>query len=431
MTLPIAPHPLRDALNAEMHARPPQPLRGEAWVTHIALLHEGASVADEEAHLHALCDSLGAGVCPLVEGDHWMLEAGPLRLKWERHNEFSTYTFYRDRQPDEQAANAVDAFPADWVAGVPGKLLVAAQIEFVDVARCDPGAELAGRGEGETPVVAVDLAGGLARVVSDFRVHDGYTRFRLISRGMSPRQAGRNVQRLLEIETYRLMALLAFPLAKSVWRRLGEAEGELADLMKALGEAGGPEDERALLGRLTRLAAEIETSITDCTFRFGAAEAYYQLVRQRIDDLRETRIDGFPPISEFVVRRLSPAMDTCQSVARRQNELSTRIARKSALLRTRVDIELERQNQQLLEQMNRRSHLQLRLQETVEGLSVVAITYYASQLVHYLAKGAKSLVGGPPPEVVAALSIPVIATAVALGIRRMRKALAAEENAPH
>ena len=127
-------------------------------------------------------------------------------------------------------------------------------------------------------------------------------------------------------------------------------------------------------------------------------------------------------------RRLAPAMATCQSVAARQADLSTRIARRSALLRTRVDIELERQNQELLTQMNRRASLQLRLQETVEGLSVVAITYYGSQLVQYLAKGLqKSLVPALLPEIAAAVSIPAIAVIVALGIRRMRKALAAEQ----
>ena len=200
-----------------------------------------------------------------------------------------------------------------------------------------------------------------------------------------------------------------------------------AALMEEMSIAGTPEDERRLLARLTRLAAEVEQSVTRTAYRFGAAAAYYRLVQQRVDDLREQRLAGFPPIREFMERRLAPAMATCQSVAARQTDLSTRIARKSALLRTRVDIELERQNQELLTQMNRRASLQLRLQETVEGLSVVAITYYGSQLVQYLAKGLqKSFAPALSPEIAAAVSIPAIAVVVALGIRRMRKALAAE-----
>ena len=95
-------------------------------------------------------------------------------------------------------------------------------------------------------------------------------------------------------------------------------------------------------------------------------------MERRIAELREGRVEGMPTLREFVERRLLPAMKTCETVARMQEGLSARISRASELLRTRVDIELERQNQELLAQMNRRAKLQLRLQETVEGLSVVA-----------------------------------------------------------
>jgi uncharacterized membrane-anchored protein len=182
-----------------------------------------------------------------------------------------------------------------------------------------------------------------------------------------------------------------------------------------------------VLGRLTRLAADIERSVAKTTFRFGAAAAYYRLVRQRIDELREIRLAGFPTIREFMERRLAPAMATCETIMHRQEDLSGRIARNSQLLRTRVDIELERQNQAVLEQMNRRAKLQLRLQETVEGLSIVAITYYGSQLVNYLSKGGKDLIAPLTPELVTAVSIPVIAGLVYLGLRRMRRSVAAEE----
>lgn len=226
--------------------------------------------------------------------------------------------------------------------------------------------------------------------------------------------------RLLEIEIYRMMALLAFPIAQSVGHLLGETEVELADLMESMSDSASPADEREILARLTHLAAEIEQSVARTTFRFGAASAYYRLVRQRTADLRELRVEGFPNIDDFVERRLAPAMDTCVTIARRQEELSARIARNSQLLRTRVDIAMQQQNKALLEQMNRRAKLQLRLQETVEGLSIVAITYYASQLVNYVAKGAKGLIAPATPELITALSIPIIATVVALGLRRMR-----------
>ncbi|MDP1957314.1 MAG: DUF3422 domain-containing protein, partial [Rhodocyclaceae bacterium] len=236
-------------------------------------------------------------------------------------------------------------------------------------------------------------------------------------------QAGRAVQRLLEIETYRMMALLGLPVAKEVGRWLGGAEKELAELMDHIGQARSPEDERAVLASLAKLAADVVHSVARTTFRFGAARAYHRLVMQRIEDLRELRIPGFPTLDEFMQRRLLPAMDTCAAMARRQDDLSGRVARNSQLLRTRVDIEIERQNHELLAQMNNRARLQLRLQATVEGLSVVAITYYGSQLVHYLVKGGQHLVPGWSPEMATAVSIPLIALLALFGIRRMRLAL--------
>jgi uncharacterized membrane-anchored protein len=257
---------------------------------------------------------------------------------------------------------------------------------------------------------------------------NGFSRFLVLDVALTQRQAGRTVQRLVEIETYRMMALLGLPVAKDVGRWLSGAERQLADMMDRIGHARSPEDERAVLASLSSLAAEVEHSVARTTFRFGAARAYHGLVNQRIEELREVRISGLPTLSEFMQRRLLPAMNTCAAMARRQDDLSGRVARNSQLLRTRVDIELERQNQELLAQMNNRAKLQLRLQETVEGLSVVAITYYGSQLVQYLAKGGKYLLPGLSPEIATAASIPLIALLSLFGIRRMRRALAAEEH---
>ncbi|MDP2752548.1 MAG: DUF3422 domain-containing protein, partial [Rhodocyclaceae bacterium] len=256
---------------------------------------------------------------------------------------------------------------------------------------------------------------------------NGFSHFLVLETSMTERQAGRAVPRLLEIETYRIMAILGFPVAKEIGHWLGRAEKELADLMDNIGQAHSPEGDRLALASLTKLAAEVEHSVARTTFRFGASRAYHKLVMQRIKDLRESRVSGFPTLDEFMLRRLLPMMATCAAMAQRQDDLSGRIARNSQLLRTRVDVEIERQNHALLAQMNNRARLQLRLQETVEGLSVVAITYYGSQLVHYLVKGTHALMPALSPETATALSIPVIAILALFGIRRMRQTLTQEE----
>ena len=228
--------------------------------------------------------------------------------------------------------------------------------------------------------------------------------------------------RLVEIETYRLMALLAFPVAKDVGRMIGTAEQRLADLMDRTGSARTPEDERSVLADLTTMAAEVEHSVARTTFRFGAARAYHSLVMQRIAELREQRISGLPTFHEFMERRLLPAMNTCVTMARRQEDLSSRVARNSQLLRTRVEVELERQNQGLLAQMNRRAKLQLHLQETVEGLSVVAISYYAVSLASYAAYPLIEALQISKGTAMAALT-PLVVLAVWLALRRIKRAM--------
>ncbi len=427
----LSEYPLRQRLNDELHARPPMVLGDAEWISYLAVLHEGATEGDEEAHLGRLCASLGCAGNLSTRGDHRVLEAGRLRLKWERHNEFSGYTFFMCRDAaDGPDTTALSALPEGWMAGLPGRVIVATHVELRPAGEA-PQEELeAESSPGGHSLVASLAADGAAWVASDFRLRDGWGRFLVLDESMTRRQAGRTVQRVLEIETYRMMALLAFPAAKEVSALLSRAEQELAALMERMGSSRSPEDERALLADLTRLASEVERSVARSAFRFGAAEAYFALVQQRIGDLRERRLPGFPTIQEFMDRRLAPAINTCLSVARRQDALSERVSRQSALLRTRVDMELARQNQEVLLQMNQRARVQLRLQETVERFSVVVITYYASLLVYRLAEALyKTHHIVWLPEVIAAVSIPIIGIAVAWGTHRMRKKLTREADA--
>jgi uncharacterized membrane-anchored protein len=212
-------------------------------------------------------------------------------------------------------------------------------------------------------------------------------------------------------------------LARALAPFLAECEAELNAITTALTGASEA-DEPALLERLTQLEAAIENRIAGNDFRFSAAAAYYGLVQQRIAELRETRIPGQQTFREFIERRLAPAMNTCRAMDRRQESLSARAARANELLATRVDISHERQNQRLLESMDRRASVQLRLQTTVEGLSVAAVTYYAAGLVGYLAKGLKAAGLHVDPELATALSIPLIAVVTALGVVRVHRMVA-------
>ncbi len=424
MNLPQS-HPQRLALSDEVHARPYEVLQAPLRISHLAMLLDAEAREAERAQVEGLCARLQCAPPPR-EASYFVADCGALRLRWERHGEFSTYTVFTDgaaAAPFVEAA--VRLLPPEWVASLPGSLIMAAHLELLpaDEGTTDAAA-LATHFAGNTLVGAL-LADGAATVLTDFRVHaDGYSRLLLFDRGLGRRRAGRVVQRVLEIETYRMLALLAFPLAREIGARLSAAERDLADITTLM--TRGSTDDPALLERLTRLAAEVESAAAVSGYRFGAARAYYGLVRQRIAELRETRIAGIQTIDEFMQRRLAPAMGTCEATARRQGELSERVARAGDLLRTRVDIVREMQNQELLASMNRRARLQLRLQETVEGLSVAAITYYLVGLVGYAAKALKAAGQAVDPDIAMGAAIPVMALLAALGMRYVRRAIVKE-----
>jgi len=418
MPLP-SDHPLRIELNDEAHARPPEALAAPLRITFLALFSDATQREQEWEHVCALARRYGH--TPPARASHYSADLGPFRMKWERHTEFTRYKFIVAGSGDPFDPPALQAVPADWLAALPGRIMVATHAALLPAGAGEPDHEtLAGRYFGGEALVGAGIASSAGIAFTDFRVRDGFSRLLVLDRGMTPRQAGRSMQRLLEIDTYRMMALLALPVAQSLTPWLNDAERELARITESLvdsNEASEPE----LLDRLTRLEAEIESRESAQHYRFTAAAAYYEIVQRRIDELREERIRGLQTFREFTERRLAPAMNTCRSVSVRLESLSQRVARATQLLNTRVDLTRERQNQQLLETMNRRAEAQLRLQQTVEGLSAAAITYYVVGLVGYAAKGLAS--AGVPlhVEVVMALSIPVVAAVAVLGVRHVRK----------
>jgi len=167
----------------------------------------------------------------------------------------------------------------------------------------------------------------------------------------------------------------------------------------------------------------VESEYAATHSRFSASTAYFELIDQRIAQINESPLEGLQTIGEFIERRVTPARKTCEWAAHRQDALSRRVSRISNLLRTRVEIEQQHGSQALLEALNKRQDIQLRLQATVEGLSVAAITYYVVGLVSYLAKAGKDLGWPLSGETTAALAIPIVAGSVWWSLRRMHRKL--------
>jgi uncharacterized membrane-anchored protein len=415
-------HSLRFELANEVHARPPEELVAPKKLTFLACFSDRQNRQAEWQAVCALAERFNAKP-PAPDTIHYSADLGPFRLKWERHTEFSRYNFIAAEDGSEPfEVPALTVVPEDWLLTLPGETIAAAHVVIRkgrDDGVIDHDALSLAYFNGN-PMVGAYLAGGAATGFTDFQIYDdGFSRILIEDRHTTPRQAGRLVQRLLEIDTYRIMAMLALPVAKTLTPALDDGEQELAAITHAL--IGTEEqNEPELLDRLTKLQAEIESNDAETQFRFSAAAAYYNLVHRRIADLREDRIEGLQTFEEFVERRLAPAMNTCAAVRSRHESLSQHLARATQLLSTRVNIANERQNQGILESMNRRVELQVRLQETVEGLSIAAITYYIVGLVSYLAKGLKASGVSLNAELVTALSVPIVVLTVALGVHKIK-----------
>ncbi len=65
--------------------------------------------------------------------------------------------------------------------------------------------------------------------------------------------------------------------------------------------------------------------------------------------------------------------------------------------------------------------MQVRLQSTVEGLSIIAITSYAVSLIGSIAQALKSAGWDVNPPVVIGVSIPIVLVIAAMGVRRIHK----------
>ncbi|MGR3486072.1 MAG: DUF3422 family protein [Paracoccaceae bacterium] len=427
--MPVRDHPQRFALANELHARPFPSCASPGRAAYLALKPAsnaaGRDRDADRAHLCALLDRHGVQH-PSPGATHYSGHIGKYLLKWESHTEFVTYTLFaqeaRERPFD---ARSFEAFPDDWLSEAPGDRITSALI------RIEPEAEDAAIPPKLTDwFVAESVA--VSRVLDDqiviagdFHIDPaGHMRFAMFTRaGVGEQRIGRVVQRLCEIETYKTMSMLGLVMARELGRDLTAIESRLSQLVTAM--CAGPGDAAETLGELLAIASELEMINARTSFRFGATGAYETIVNQRVEVLRETRFQGRQTFAEFMMRRYDPAMRTVKSTETRLRAMADRALRAGDLLRTRVDVERSAENQALLASMDKRSDLQLRLQRTVEGLSVVAISYYAVNLVLYLLAPLSAELGIGRPWL-AALSTPPVLLGVWLLVARIRKSVEGE-----
>ena len=397
----------------EIHSRPYTLLALPRVVFQIAFLTEANFTAD-----HAILTdlSLGQGVpAPAADSSHHTMTWGGGTLRWERHTEFSTY-FWDTPAPGKFGGDIpINPFgsrfvaPGPFISGVRIEIRPAAEVSADVIENFDP-----------TSLCQSTVADGKATVVTDFRQDgDGLTKFLILDRGMTDAARGMLTQRILDIETYRTLAMMGLPLAQTLSPEIRQIENSFTAITQGMKQHARDEAD-AMLAEITRLAAELEANAALSLYRFGASRAYYDIVLDRVAMLAEKGLPGNETLGAFLQRRLAPAMRTCQSVEVRQANLSSKLARASGLLRSWIDVDLQKFNTEILASMDKRAHLQLRLQQTVEGLSVAAISYYVIGLVGYLAKAIHATGLDISPDTLTGASVPFVILGVWLTVRRIR-----------
>lgn len=415
-------HPQRLALAGEIHARPFMVIEAPARVSHLAL-HCPDDPASHERLLEALCRRF-AVAAPATDAQHFFHDFGHFRIKWERHSEFSTFSFVEScAESTDFRLTAIRHVPVDWLESLQGSVIVASHIVAERGTPLNPADPRLKALFPVPPLVGSQVLSG-GELWTDFQIGpDGFSKFLIRDTDLRESQMGRLVQRLGEIETYLMMALLALPIAREGAVRLGKVEADLTELGARMSRLDIDGDAEDLLREISRLDAQLRAMSFRTGYRFSAAQAYYRIVGARIGELRERRIEGVPTIGEFMERRLAPAMDTCISVAARQEALAARISRSNDMLRTRVNLAQERQSQSVLESLSRSARRQLQLQQAVEGLSVVAISYYGIGLAAYALKALKGWGLDLPVDQTIGLLLPLVSVATWLGIRRLHRRL--------
>lgn len=420
------PAALRVALSNEWHARPllimPSPLR----CSHLVCLRGSASLNERRDDFAAFCRAQGQSE-PNAQSRHHSIQVGNCLLKWEGHTEADAYTLLVPGNGEPPfSAPALDFLESEFRSGLDRSRFVGIHAEVIPA----NGEDLDGRIArirsllGATEIYGGSFADGAGEIWSSFRLDgEGFQRLVVTDKGLGDGQLSRYLQRIVEIESYRLLSMMALPTAREVMATLGQLEMELDNVMAKLSHHDADPAQERQLEHITRIAARVEHVAAVHAYRFAAARAYSGIVDRRLTELAEARVGVASRYTTFMTKTLQPAMRTCEAAERRTQELAQRITRATQLLDSMVDMDQKKQNQAILESMAERASLQLRLQQSVEGFSIFAITYYAVGLLGYGLKSAKAMGLALDPGLLTGLSAPLVLAVVWLSVHSVKRRL--------
>jgi len=431
MGLKIQEHVLRRTLSDELHARSFQEFEGGGRFIRFVFMTEST----DQTIIEPINQFLKKFDAPqITSGEKFKrVEMGSFSLRVERHTEFVTLGFIvkGERIQTGLAEGAFEpesheALPFQLVEEIPAKLFHAIWLEIGGNPPKDLTPEkvqeiIKGRSGASS-----SISGGVAQVHFSFDIdHNGFSRALILNNTIPASRLGRIVLRMVELETYRMLALLGLPTARRYMNQLSQIEQNLSAVTHQLNDqiASGNEMVQELLPELSQMAAKVEQISADTSYRLAATMAYRDIFLSRLETLQISKLNGHQGLNGFLDRRMMPAMQTCVAFGDRLANLSERISRTGSLLRTQTETNIQRQNRDLLASMNRRAKAQLRLQQTVEGLSIAAVTYYGVGLVAYVSKALPLMKWEVDITLVKALSVPLVALAVWMFLHKVSKAV--------
>jgi len=417
-------------LSNEWHARPNVSLPAPLRCSHVVNLRNGQSAAECHAQFAAFCNEQGQSP-PSAGSRHHLVQVGSCLLKWESHTEATSHTVLvaGNGQPPF-SESALDFMPETKRRQLLEQKLVGVQVEVLQGSTVEgtSGFELAQSLLGTQVVYGGWMAGQSAEVWSAFRLDArGFVRVLIIDRGLNQERLARLLQRVLDLETYRILAMRALPEARTVMTALEQLEPALDRVMRELAANDGEPAQEDALHKITSIAARVEQLAAAHAHRFAGSRAYLGIVEQRVEEVKEEPLENHQRYTHFLLKSLLPAMRTCDAAERRTHELAERVTRAANLLSTMVDMEQTRQSHRILESVAERANMQLRLQQAVESFSIFAITYYAVGLINYALNSAVAVGLELDSKLLTGLAVPLVFAAVYASVRSIRKRLAARE----
>ena len=388
----------------ELHARPYIKLGNNLRTFHFAYLIKENDEKKSWNYLDKFLRKINFQKLPNESSKYWVAEGKDLTVRYECHTEFISLTLIypnkieNKNKPKLFDENFLNLLPIEFLENFPGDHFLSTWIEMVpsnfnfrpiDIEDFFYHDNFAGSN------VAEDGANVFMSFKSDRTdfLGSGFRRVFIQNKNLRTRRTGRLLQRIVELETYQVLSLLGLPQVRQETSHLSNLEKQITEITKSVSKTAKKNlnkksiaypDYQQDLNELSYVVAKIEEIDSSSNYRLSATAAYYKLVEQRIQDLREERLESFQTSYEFLSRRLQPAIRTTEAFSRRLESLATRAQRADNLVRTQIEMGVQIQNKNLLESMELRARAQLRLQETVESLSIVAITYYIVGLLSTL-----------------------------------------------